>query len=134
MLAIPAGPGERAVPPRSVHHLDTAESWRLRGSGAFGFLGAEVLAFGDSMVEFGVLPGVIAERSGLRAINLAVHDGSPAVSYFLLRRALEAGARPRAIVVDFMPHQLARSQRAEGFALRPGRPWPLCPRRGTWPG
>lgn len=102
--------------------VDQAESWRFKGEWARGgrAAGAEILIFGDSLMEFGVLPGVIGSQAGLGAVNLAVHDGSPASSLVLLRRALAAGARPRGIVVDFMPHQLARDLLGGGFT----RSWP----------
>ena len=69
----------------------------------------QVLAFGDSLLKLGLAPRVVEAESGLRGYNLAVAGGQPAGSYFLLRRALAAGARPRAIVVDFFPSMLATS-------------------------
>ncbi len=100
---------------------DQAASWRFKGAWARGrSVDADVLVFGDSLMEFGVLPAVLRERSGLRVMNLATHNGNAAVSYFLLRRALESGARPRAILVDFMPHQLAKSPSDATF----DRSWP----------
>ncbi len=64
---------------------------------------ARVLYFGDSLIKLGVSPRVVEARSGLKGHNLAI-PGSPApVSYILFRRALEAGARPEAVVVDYMP-------------------------------
>lgn len=100
---------------------DQAESWRFKGAWARerGERG-EILVFGDSLCEFGVLPGVLRERSGREARNLAMHNGTPAASYFLLRRALDSGARPGAIVVDFMPHQLGMSPGVGMF----DRSWP----------
>ncbi len=67
---------------------------------------AEVLCLGDSLVKFAVLPRAIEGRSGRRAYNLAVHNGQAPATYFLLRRALDAGARPAAVLVDFAPHLL----------------------------
>jgi hypothetical protein len=61
----------------------------------------DVLCFGDSQVKHGVLPGVIEERTGWRAYNLALNRGQAPASYYLLRRALRSGARPKAIVVGF---------------------------------
>jgi hypothetical protein len=62
---------------------------------------AEVLCFGDSLVKLGVLPRIIEAETGRSSYNLAT-DSSPAPApYFLLRRALDAGARPRALVVDY---------------------------------
>jgi hypothetical protein len=65
-----------------------------------------VLCLGDSLVKFGLTPRRIEARSGLRAWNLALPAGPAPASYFLLRRALEAGARPKFVVLDFMPHLL----------------------------
>ncbi|HEV3121033.1 MAG TPA: hypothetical protein VGY53_03985, partial [Isosphaeraceae bacterium] len=61
-----------------------------------------ILAFGDSQVKCGILPAVLEDRLGLRAFNLAILASPPPASYFLLRRALGAGARPAAIVVGYM--------------------------------
>jgi hypothetical protein len=69
--------------------------------------GCKILCFGDSQVKFGVSPQRLEERLGQRTYNLAVCGGQAPSSYFLLRRALESGARPDAIVVDFMPHLLS---------------------------
>jgi hypothetical protein len=68
---------------------------------------ARVLCFGDSQVKLGVVPRVIQDRTGLRSYNLALIGGQPLSSYYLLRRALAGGARPAAIVVDFLPPLLA---------------------------
>ncbi|MEO6810446.1 MAG: hypothetical protein ABI353_15130 [Isosphaeraceae bacterium] len=71
-------------------------------------LKADVLGFGTSMVKMSVIPNVIEQRSGLRVYNLAVCGGLPPASYFLLRRALESGAKPRSLVVDFHPHFITK--------------------------
>jgi hypothetical protein len=61
----------------------------------------EVLCFGDSQAKDGIVPRVVEARLGKRTLNLAI-AGSPAPSaYFLLRRALESGARPAALLVDY---------------------------------
>ncbi len=62
--------------------------------------GAEILCVGDSTIKFGIAPRVIASRTGRSVWNLAVSGGRPASSYFILRRALDAGARPSALIVD----------------------------------
>jgi len=64
---------------------------------------AEVLCLGDSLLKFGVAPRVLEERLGRRAYNGGVLANSPAMTYFLARRAIEAGARPKALVVEFNP-------------------------------
>ncbi len=79
-----------------------AEDWRFAARAAGRRApGSDVLCFGDSLVKFGVLPRVIEARAGLKAYNLATSGGTMPSAYFLLRRALGSGARPRAIVADF---------------------------------
>src|SRR5262249_28136550 len=63
----------------------------------------EVLCFGDSTAKAGLQPRVLAWRLGRPVRSFAVAAGSPAASYFLLRRALDSGARPSAILVDLHP-------------------------------
>ncbi|MBX6312139.1 MAG: hypothetical protein IRY99_04355 [Isosphaeraceae bacterium] len=67
----------------------------------------EVLCFGDSQIKFGVIPRVIEERAGRSAYNLALIGGQPPATYILLRRALEAGARPTAVLVNFKANMIA---------------------------
>ncbi len=62
---------------------------------------AEILCFGDSQVKFGVQPKLLEERLGRSSYSLALYGGGPPSSYFLLRRALEAGAKPAAVLVNF---------------------------------
>lgn len=95
---------------------DLGESWRFKGevaerSGA----APNVLCFGDSMVEFGVVPRVIENRAGGNVYNFALHAGHPSASYFLFRRVLQTRGKPRALVVDMMPHQLAMSPSHPSF-------------------
>lgn len=68
--------------------------------------GADVLVFGDSMLKFGLVPPLLEHRLGRRVYCLALLDGKPAASYFLLRRTLDAGARPKVILVDYQPEML----------------------------
>jgi len=60
-----------------------------------------VLCFGDSLIKFGVLPRVIEAKIGLKTFNLATSGGTIPSAYFLWKRALDAGAKPKAVVVDF---------------------------------
>jgi len=81
--------------------------WRAtRRAAAREAVGCDVLCFGSSMVKNGVLPAVIEAGSGRRGYNLALPGGPPASAYFLLRRALDHGARPSAVVVDFHHQRL----------------------------
>ncbi|HEV3122615.1 MAG TPA: hypothetical protein VGY53_11960, partial [Isosphaeraceae bacterium] len=94
-------------------------AWRVSGQAASRrAAGCEVLAFGDSLMKVGILPPVIEDRLGKRAYNLSVCGAPAPTSYFLLRRALEAGARPTAVLVDYLPNMLAGGPR--DFA----RHWP----------
>jgi hypothetical protein len=70
---------------------------------------AEVVFLGDSMVKFGLLPRIVESHTGWRAFNLAVFDGPPLASLTIFEQLLTQGGRPRAIVVNFMPHQLERA-------------------------
>ena len=72
---------------------------------------ASVLCLGDSQIKLGLHPTVLGPRLGASGFNLAVHGGQPAAAFGLLRRALGAGAKPRAIVVGFFPGLLAADLR-----------------------
>ena len=79
-----------------------ADDWRRTGEAATRQArGRDVLYFGDSLVKYGVLPKVIEARAGLKGYNLATNAGTLPSSYFLLRKTLAAGIRPRLIVADF---------------------------------
>jgi len=81
--------------------------------------GRDVLCFGDSMIKYGLIPRVLCERTGRSAFNLGLVGGSAPSTYFLLRRALEAGARPSTIVVDFSRELLQFEPESKTRAL----PW-----------
>jgi hypothetical protein len=79
-----------------------ADDWRSTAEAATRRTKArDVLIFGDSLAKFAVLPRQIEATTGLRSYNLALNAGTMPSAYFLLRRTLEAGAKPRAIVADF---------------------------------
>jgi len=78
-----------------------AEDWRFATWAAERrAAGSDVLCFGDSLVKYGVLPRVIEAKTGLKAYNLATSAGTMPSAYFLFRRALGAGARPKGVIVD----------------------------------
>lgn len=81
--------------------------------------GYDVLCFGDSLVKHGVVPAVVREKHG-PTLNLACSDSRPPYSYFLLKRALDSGARPRAVLVDFHSSQLVVDPRLDHFGLTEG--------------
>ena len=91
---------------------DKAASWTFAAQAATGeAVDRDVLLLGDSMVKMGLLPALIEERSDgqLQVYNLAAFDAPPSVADVLLRRAVGAGSRASVVVVNLMPHQLARS-------------------------
>jgi len=93
---------------------------------------AEVLCLGTSLVKFGVLPQLIEDRTSKRALNLAVFAGHMPASFFLLRRALNAGAHPAAVLVDCQDAPVLRERRleqAEGLRVNL-REWPELLRVG----
>lgn len=64
---------------------------------------AEILCFGDSLVKLGILPRLLEARLGRSSYNLAVLGGPPPTSHCLLRRVLDEGHSPRALIVNFSP-------------------------------
>jgi hypothetical protein len=62
----------------------------------------DVLALGDSVVKFGFDPNAVERRIGLKAYNLAVPGTPPPLTYAVFRRALDAGAKPKVLVVGQM--------------------------------
>lgn len=75
----------------------------------------DVLCLGDSQVKVGVVPSVLGARLGGRAYNLAALGGQAPSSFFLLRRALDSGVKPRAVVVDFDANLLAVSPKSNAL-------------------
>ena len=90
-----------------------AVEWRCHGTRRRAAGGPEgqsdVLCLGDSRIKLGILPRVLHDRLGVSAYNLGMLGGQAPSSYFLLKRVLESGNRPRAILVDFSENLLAFS-------------------------
>ncbi len=57
------------------------------------------------------MPRLVESRSGRGCYNLALGGGQAPATYFLLRRTLESGARPSAILVDFFPRLMQHEVR-----------------------
>ncbi len=91
---------ELTTPPR----LEWGESRRAATAEA---KGCQVLGLGTSMTKLGLFPAVVERESGRRVYNLASCAGRLPGSYFLLREALAAGAKPEAIVLEVHPSYLA---------------------------
>jgi hypothetical protein len=96
---------ETAVARRPIDFLDV-DDWAYRQNARYAARHArrfDVLCFGDSLVKLSLVPKAVDERSGLRSTNLAVSGSQAPATYALLKRALDGGARPAAVVVDFQP-------------------------------
>jgi hypothetical protein len=79
-------------------------SWRYSAEAARSRVcDRDVLVIGDSLVKHAVLPSVLDKAAALRAENLGAARCPTLMSYFLLRRSLESGARPRAIIFNAKP-------------------------------
>jgi hypothetical protein len=101
MLAIVVG-FESFVARHDVDFTElSAADWRLtRSAASADAKNAKLLVFGDSLLKLGVVPAIVERRTGLETFNLSVLGGQSPSSYFLLRRALGAGARPTAVFLD----------------------------------
>jgi hypothetical protein len=104
MLAL-AGAVEGLVS-RNEIDLKTDWHWEWRVNGQVAMRQAarfDVLCFGDSLINHGLVPPILETRLGKRVYNLSLSGGQSSTSYIQLRRALDAGARPSAVIVDFFP-------------------------------
>ncbi len=103
-----------------------AWSWRSAREAVDDLADCRVLLFGDSQVKVGIQADRLERRLGEPAYNLAVLRAHPAASAMLLRRALDAGARPEAVVLDAFPGILTdhpRMNGAEWAELLDARGW-----------
>ena len=103
LWAVEAFVGRNALRFMDVSELDWMSSGRAAVSKAGRF---DVLAFGDSMLKFGIAPRVIEAKLGRTVYNFAMLDGKPSLAYIVFRRAIEAGARPSAVLIDHSPEAL----------------------------
>jgi hypothetical protein len=83
-------------------------SWRLSGrAAAHEAVGCDVLIFGDSLVKHGLNAREFQKASGLKTYNLSVCACQAPANVVLLRRALKAGAKPRAVILEAAPDLMA---------------------------
>lgn len=79
-------------------------SWRFSDRAArVNAPGRDVLFLGDSLVKHGLIPSVFRQETGLDGVNVAAARAPALLTDFLLRRALDAGARPRAVIINTKP-------------------------------
>lgn len=89
-------------------------SWRSSREVVDGVRDCRVLLFGDSQVKVGIQGDLLQRQLGEPVYNLAVLRAHPAASAMLLRRALDAGARPEAVILDAFPGILTDHPRMNG--------------------
>jgi hypothetical protein len=65
-----------------------------------------ILCVGDSLVKTGVVPAALEARLDRPTYNLATIGNPTPATYFLLKRALNAGARPRVLILDAQSDKL----------------------------
>jgi hypothetical protein len=63
----------------------------------------QLLCLGDSLVKHGVVPSAVERVSGKKTVNLSAARGSTLLSYRLLRRALDSGSHPDALILNAKP-------------------------------
>jgi hypothetical protein len=81
-----------------------ASNWRIEGQAPSRVAAKnEILCFGDSMVKFGLQPKILGATIGKPSYNFGLYCGSPASSYYMLKRSFDSGSKPAAVVVDFQP-------------------------------
>ena len=79
-------------------------SWRFSAESAeIDARGCEILCLGDSLVKHGLIPSVLERDSGERTVNLSAAQASTLLTQSLLRRAINSGARPKALIVNAKP-------------------------------
>ncbi len=111
------GAAERGIAARPDRFADPASlSWRL----AFEAVPreaerAEIACLGDSLVKIGVMPRIIEAETGRSSYNFAMAQAPAPATYFLLRRLLDAGGKPEALILDFKPSVLVGGPR---YSLR----------------
>ncbi len=96
---------EASLAASPLRFADTASlNWRLAADDVDREAArTEIACLGDSLTKIGVVPEVIRAGTGKRTYNFAMARAPAQATYFLLRRLIEAGGRPSAVVVDFMP-------------------------------
>jgi len=83
-------------------------SWRLSGDAArHEAVDCDVLVFGDSLVKHGLNAREFQEATGLKTYNLSVCACQSPANLVLLKRALAAGAKPRALILEAAPDLMA---------------------------
>ena len=85
-----------------------------------------ILCFGTSLLKFGFVPTIVEQKTGHPSYNHAVMSGHTPSSYYLLKRSIESGAKPAAILLDCQDGPVATAdvnRQAEAIRVNM-RSWP----------
>jgi len=93
------------------HDLDligtVSLNWRYAGRAAASRArDCKILCLGSSIVKMGIGARMIQAGTGKRTFNLAMSAASLPANFYVLRRAIEAGARPDAVLIDCLENGL----------------------------
>lgn len=79
-----------------------AAQWQNTGRSVAKAAGCEVVAVGDSLLKHGLIPSQVEASLGKnrRVYNLAVPGGSSPAFYFLFRRMIDSGIKPKVVLTD----------------------------------
>lgn len=104
---------ERSLARRSAYlTTEVAACWKYAAESATSRVAdGEILGFGDSLMKYGFQPRVIEARTGRAAFNLASYGAPPSMDLIVLRRVLDSGKRPSALVVCFQVVHLGGTAR-----------------------
>ena len=104
---------EATLAHQPLRFADTASfNWRLAVEDVRREAGdCQIACLGDSLMKIGVIPQVIRAGTGRRTFNFGMARAPAPATYFLLRRLLEAGGKPTALLIEFKPSILAGSPR-----------------------
>jgi hypothetical protein len=92
--------------------LESANYAFVRDSVATEGIHAKLLCLGDSLVKIGVSPLILQSLLHEPTFNLAVIGSRPMSTYCILKRVLQYGGKPKAVLVDFEPGILCNDPRA----------------------
>jgi hypothetical protein len=74
---------------------------------------AEILCLGSSLIKFGLAPSILENETGRSALNISVPAGKLSSTYYVLKRALDAGAHPTAVIMDGFDLPILATDREE---------------------
>jgi hypothetical protein len=116
-MLVLVGAVERYVVRKNDHFMQTdPTNWRDSARASrHEATRADILCLGSSLVKFGLQARVIQRATGRKTQNLALYGAHMPATYFTLKHALQAGARPSVILVDCSDGPIERNHRHERY-------------------